>query len=459
MFEVQANAVSSQEQIVFKPKLKITEEVKINKVKVSPQYADPRAGFHISIAGAGCNISTQTSASDPNVSQEVLLCAEDKKNNISNRMTTSFAASLGPNEVENVFHVETSGLDLENIRRDDVKFRYKLSDAQYIGCKNITVPNQKTPCSDEITQKKSEKGRIELQLFGKSNYPQGTDYQNINLKLDAQIKDPSNNTWHTLNTLDIHVLPPRKYDVYLHFVTETQNGSMKSKETPAYVDMQGYKSTLQAELNKIFRPMNVTFEVMHQPGRVVNFDSSICAPQTNTASHANADRVTEYSGYDVNGNGVFDVNPNDTLVSGTELNTLLSDLVPGAICTNTTMSNTLQLMPVHNNKRELHLFFMDELTDSANSKNIRGVAIYGYSYVFVKWKLEKLLQNQVVAHEIGHALHMNHNHEANGISKIIVQQKQDTDYWDGTSLMYRIEGEKRLHIIAPNWKELNQEYH
>ena len=124
-----------------------------------------------------------------------------------------------------------------------------------------------------------------------------------------------------------------------------------------------------------------------------------------------------------------------------------------------------RLRPAPQEKRKLHIFFVKGITASnPNTKDdsIFGKAIQNYSYIFVPEKIlnenNRDLKKQLIAHEIGHTLHMHHNHEENFTSKMIDTHRTDTDFWDGSSLMHWHHDNSRLHIGTPSWKELNSEY-
>ena len=318
----------------------------------------------------------------------------------------------------------------------------------------------------------------------------------------AELSDNEGQTWRKMNTLNMYLMPPRTHDLYFHFVSEDQDGRRTPSVTPrldrttlnelselddkisnsqdenerevwrseiANTIARAVRSDsnirrIQQFLDKVYRPVNVKLNINFMPGRRVADDTyGLCEPYVNPniTSHVNTDRVSEFSidlrdGLHFIRNSDFRINPDPAWGAYN----LLSNLVPGSYC-NDLNSGDPRLRPLPNERdKDFHLFFVNRIITpltAADTTIYGAVAGLGYPYAFVSDIGNRRRRHQVIAHEIGHTLYLQHNHERE-LQPNMGLQNTSTDFWDGSSLMHWSQQNNRRHIGTPHWRELNNNY-
>ncbi len=447
----QRSLMVSQENVTFEPAERDTKNL----------YAEKNAGFHYNIKNCMQKYETETvyegTPALPVVKQvPYLYCNDDP--NIVNPPSKAYVHLAVSTKSANATNTVMAAL--HNVRQSDVSFRFDNS---------LAIANPPTANGNNVG--------INIAV------PTSTPNVDQLLTLNAILTDPSTRAEKNIGTLNVRLIPPRRYAIYLHFVAakeivQNSGGTTTTtrkapRGTPELGELITYKNKLQIYLNQIYKSLNVQFTVNHERRAPV---------------HNNPDGVSEWSNYDQTLGNVSSQNDNKLEViftssqvpSSSEVYTLLTELVPpdpsDPNLQNGAIDNNGNIQPNMYDKEKIHIFMVDNIKTLDNYRTIMGIALTGFGYAFVRGnKGEELFQT--IAHELGHVLQMLHNHECNtsedGCSDIANLSSKitgevdgnpnatlpytNTDFWDGSSVMYRDNDSKRKHFGAIHWRQLSQE--
>jgi predicted Zn-dependent protease len=237
-----------------------------------------------------------------------------------------------------------------------------------------------------------------------------------------------------IGVLGLQSMRPRTFRIVVYFVG-IGNPDPANTDLPTAIPNMAKKKLdwLLAEINSIWQPQaNVTF--------------TIALPQFNAQLKRYEVRKSQYdANVPASVKGTLNVQNEQTILSD----------IPVA------------------NASDVNVYFVKSFDPARTTGRIRGDTPSFQHNVFIP---DAAAQSdhflaQIIAHEIGHALGLRHNSSANAAHTACDQHDPsdpdtfnhfidfahgDTDIADVTSLMYCGTGEKRRHIGAPLWFQLNE---